>query len=231
MPKRRKKHILGGFFMTGAFVSLLAVLWSANSFISNAQDVSVSAIVLSGVPTTATIDLAVPELRNGIAGTNDDAEFFLTVRTSTDADDVILFTQSSLVSTGNDGTYATPIDLTGIGPGTYDFGFKTDQHLTRVLNDVTIVAGNNILNFSKTDNSAGKGSVVLLGGDVNNTGSDPATLGDDVVNSVDISTLLSVLDDDDLTGNSLRPNINQDVVVNSVDLSIMIKNLDVEGDN
>lgn len=217
--------------MAGALASLSVVLWSSSTFIANSQDVSVTAIVLSGTPTTATVDMAVPEIRDGTPSTNDDVSFFLTVRTATDADDVILFTQSVLASTENDGTYAIPIDLTGIGPGTYDIGIKGHQHITRVLNDVTLVGGNNVLNFSKTDNSVGKGSVVLLGGDVNGAGSTPATLGDDVVNSVDISTLLTVLDDDDLTGNTLRPNINQDVVVNSVDLSIMIKNLDVEGDN
>jgi len=230
MPKRRKKKNLEKIILSGAFVSLLGVLWSTNSFITQAQDVSVSAIVLDSL-TTATIDMAVPELRDGVASTNDDTEFFLTVRTSTDTDDVILFTQSVLASTSNDGTYTTPITLTGINPGTYDIGIKGHQHITRILNDVTLVGGNNVLNFSKADNSTGKGSVVLLGGDVNGAGTTPATLGDDVVNSVDISTLLSVLDDDDLTGNTLRPNINQDVVVNSVDLSIMIKNLDVEGDN
>jgi len=96
---------------------------------------------------------------------------------------------------------------------------------------VTISAGNTPLNFSDTNYSAiAKGSVVLLAGDISGAGSLPATLGDDVVNSVDLSILLPDLDKDDATGNGFRSNLNQDVVINSVDLSIMLDNLDKEGD-
>lgn len=58
-----------------------------------------------------------------------------------------------------------------------------------------------------------------------------ANLGDDVVNSIDLSLLLPDLDETDNTGNAIRVNLNQDTAVNSVDLSIMLDNLDVEGDN
>jgi len=55
-------------------------------------------------------------------------------------------------------------------------------------------------------------------------------LGDDVVNSVDISVLLDDLDLGDASGNFVRSNINQDTSVNSVDFSIILKNLDKIGD-
>lgn len=184
----------------------------------------------SGDP-TVTILFAVPQLRAGTSSTNDDAGFFITIRTSTNADDVILFT-SGLATTTTAGAYTTQIELTDIAPGTYDIGFKGNQHITKVLQDVTITTGNTQLNFSSTGYATTtKGSVVLLAGDVSGAGSSAATLGDDVVNSIDLSILLPELDKDDSTGNGIRSNFNQDVVVNSVDLSIMLDNLDKEGDN
>lgn len=179
---------------------------------------------------TATIQWAVPELRVGATETNDDAIFYIAVLSADDNDPTVLFTQPALATLDIDGTYATPIDLTGVVPGTYDVIIKTHQHLSKKLNDITLVAGNNVLNFSSATNAPLKEAEVLLAGDINNTGATPSTLGDNVVNSVDISTLLTVLDQDDPTGNALRPNVNQDVVVNSVDVSILIKNLDLEGE-
>jgi len=179
---------------------------------------------------TTTIQWAVPESRAGVAGTNDDVGFYLTIRTADSDDDVVLFT-SGLASTSDDGTYATPISFTGLNAGTYDIGFKGSAHLTKVLNNIYLVAGDNVLNFTQADNSATKGSVTLVAGDVSGDGGSVSELGDDVVNSVDLSLVLSQLDVDDSTGNGLRPNLNQDTVVNSVDLSLMISNLDQEGDN
>ncbi len=212
-----------------AAVGIGACLVSSAAYVS-AENVSVTAIVASDV--TATVQWAMPQGRVGAAETNDDSNFFLTVRTATNGDDVVLATApaATLLSAGVDGTYVIPENLT-VSPGIYDLGIKGHQHLTRVLQDVTLVSGNNVLNFTQPSNAVPKGSQVLLAGDVNGAGTSPATLGDDVVNSVDISTLLAVIDADDLTGNVQRPNLNQDVVVNSVDLSLMISNLDVEGEN
>lgn len=221
--RRRTYAIAAALLSAGAGFAL-----STHAFDSN--EVLITATVSSD--TTATVQWAMPQGRVGAAETNDDADFYLTVRTATNGDDVILATvpAATLLSTGVDGRYLTPEAL-GVSPGTYDIGIKGHQHLTRVLQDVTLTSGNTVLNFTQPDNSAPKGSQVLLAGDVNGAGTSPATLGDDVVNSVDLSTLLAVIDDDDLTGNALRPNLNQDVVVNSVDLSLMISNLDDEGDN
>ncbi|MCC6639475.1 hypothetical protein IT409_02870 [Candidatus Falkowbacteria bacterium] len=178
----------------------------------------------------ATIQWAVPEMRVGAPETNDDATFYIAMRTQSDVDNVILFTQPSLANLSNDGTYSTPIYLGSHTPGDYDLTIKTHQHLTKKLNDIAMVAGTNVLNFSTLNNAVAKGSEVLLAGDISNAGIDPATLGDDVVNSIDLSLALNVIDDDDPTGNVLRANLNQDIVVNSVDLSMMIKNLDMEGE-
>lgn len=178
----------------------------------------------------AIIQWAVPEMRVGAPETNDDATFYLAMRTQTDADNVILFTQPTLANLSNDGTYSTPIYLGSHTTGDYDLTIKTHQHLTKKLNDIAMVAGTNTLNFSTLNNAVLKGSEVLLAGDISNAGTSPATLGDDVVNSIDLSLALNVIDDDDPTGNVLRANLNQDVVVNSVDLSMMIKNLDAEGE-
>ena len=72
---------------------------------------------------------------------------------------------------------------------------------------------------------------MLLTGDISGNLSSAANLGDDVINSVDLSLLLPDLDKTDSTGNAIRANLNQDTVINSVDLSIMLDNLDKEGDN
>ena len=184
----------------------------------------------SGEP-KVTIKWAVPEKRVGATSTNDDAIFYLTVRTSDDSDDVVLYTMPDLATTTIAGIYATSITMTGITDGVYDVGIKTHQHLTKLIQNVTLSsATTTVLNFTNTTNTTVYGSGVLLAGDISGTTSTPADLGDDVVNSVDLSIIINDLDKDDLTGNDIRSNLNEDVVVNSVDLSLMLKNLDVEGE-
>jgi hypothetical protein len=94
------------------------------------------------------------------------------------------------------------------------------------------LAGNTttVLNFTNTTNLATKGSQRLASGDVSGVGTSPSTLGDDVVNSIDLSLLINRLDLDDLTGNVERVNLNQDPVINSVDLSMLLFHLDQEGE-
>lgn len=173
---------------------------------------------------------AVPELRVGASETNDDAIFYLTVRTPQDTDDVSVYAMPNLATSSNDGTYVTSVML-AVPPGTYDIGFKTHQHITKLVQDVVLVSGTTtVLNFTNTDNLSAKGPQVLLSGDISGAGDSTSTLGDDVVNSVDLSILIPKLDADDLTGNAERSNLNQDVVINSVDLSMLIKNLDLQGE-
>ena len=178
-----------------------------------------------------TVQWAVPELRVGATSTNDDTTFFLTLRTAVSADNVVVETMSYIASSSVDGTYTTSVSFTAPA-GTYDVGIKTNQHLTKLIQDVVLNTGTTtVLNFTNTTNTVGVyGTQRLLGGDINNTGNSTSTLGDDVVNSVDLSIILPELDADDLTGNAYRSNLNQDVVVNSVDLSIMLKNLDLNGE-
>ncbi|OQB19801.1 MAG: hypothetical protein BWY14_00174 [Parcubacteria group bacterium ADurb.Bin192] len=178
---------------------------------------------------TATIQWAVPEMRVGATSTNDDAIFYLTVKDP--GTHAAVYTMPVLASTTVAGTYLTPIDLGSMPAGNYDVAIKTHQHLTKILRNVPLSTGNVVLNFTQPDNSAPYGTSTLLAGDVSGSTSTPATMGDDVVNSVDLSIIINDLDKDDLTTRGIRSNLNQDPVVNSVDLSLMLKNLDVEGDN
>lgn len=187
--------------------------------------------VQDGGNTSATVQWAVPESRSGALGTNYDTDFYLTVRTSTNSDDVVLFTQPSLATLASDGTYLVPIDFTGITAGTYDIGLKGKSHITKVLQDVVLNEGNNILNFTQSNNSGTFGTQTLFAGDINGVGLSPTTLGDDAINSVDLSLMLPDLDADDPTGNAFRSNLNQDTIVNSIDLSLLLANLDLTGDN
>lgn len=199
-------------------------------YVTDNNQMTVTALVLGG-NAKATIQWAVPELRVGIVETNDDAEFYISVHTAVEGDGVVLFTQPDIATTTVSGTYPVEIELTGISSSTYDVFIKTDQHLSKKLNDVLLINDVNILNFTQADNSAPKGLLVLVSGDVSGDGNSTATFGDNVVNAVDLSILLNILDEEDPTTRGIRSNLNQDTVVNSVDLSMLIENLDKEGDS
>ena len=174
---------------------------------------------------------AVPELRVGAPGTNDDATFYLAIYSSVEDGAPPVYVSDKLYATAENGTYTADIPISGVTLGkTYDIMFKGHQSLSKKLNDVQISSNTTVLNFSTLDNSSAKGPEVLLGGDISNSGVTPKSLGDDVVNSVDISVLLDDLDLGDASGNFVRSNINQDTSVNSVDFSIILKNLDKIGD-
>jgi hypothetical protein len=182
-------------------------------------------------PVAGTVRWAIPEYRVGASSTNWDTVFQLTVRTAVDGDSTILWAQPDLATTTVAGDYLTAISFTDIiSSSTYDVGFKTTQHLTLKLDDVFLDAGDNTLNFTQFDNSIFVGPRRLLAGDINNAGISTTTLGDDVVNAVDLSLLLNHLDEDDPTTRGIRSNFNQDQAVNSVDLIILIDNLDKEGE-
>jgi len=200
-------------------------------FVQEANAVSTSLIIIPSSDITATIQWAVPELRTGPSGTNDDTDFYIAFYSPAEDGQAAIFKLDTLLSTSTDGTHSSRIELPGLNAGTYDVIFKGSQTLSKKLNDIEIVSGQNVLNFTTLDNSSSKGSEVMLGGDISNAGTTPDTLGDNVINSIDISVLLNDLDSADPTGNSLRANINQDTSVNSVDMSIILKNLDVEGDH
>lgn len=177
------------------------------------------------------IQWAVPELRVGPPGTNDDTTFYLAVYSAVEDGAPPVYISDKLYATAINGTYSADIPISGVTLGkTYDIMFKGHQSLSKKLNDVLISQNTTVLNFSTLDNSSLKGPEILLGGDISNSGVTPKSLGDDVVNSVDISVLLDDLDLGDASGNFVRSNINQDTSVNSVDFSIILKNLDKIGD-
>lgn len=187
---------------------------------------------------------ATPELRVGEPHTNDDSNYVLYFHSSAEGDgshlhdDALYVTE--LLSTNGEG--AGPwIDVGDDEPipfGTYDIFIKTDQHLAEKMNDFVIGTGYNQLNYSQNGGSFVQGDDQyfyrgpnrLLAGDVSNSATDPSQIGDNVVNSVDLSILLGDLDGTDPDGNTVRSNVNQDPEINSVDLSIYLKNLDLEGD-
>lgn len=185
-------------------------------------------IWLSGATgVSVTVRWAVPESRVGSAMTNDDSTFYLEVRPPSSTAAVAW--SPGLALTAEDGTYATSTAF-DLSDGTYDVAIKTDQHLSKVVHAVTLSsATTTVLNFTGWSNGPGYGPDRLLAGDISAAGNSTSTLGDNVVNSVDLSILIPKLDVDDPTGNAERPNLNQDVVINSVDLSLMIKNLDLVG--
>lgn len=176
----------------------------------------------------ATIRWAMPEMRVAPTTTNSDVLFFLSVRNP--ITHATVFSLPNNLYTSIDGTYSAPLPLT-VSAGTYDIGIKTHQHLTKVLRGINLAEGPPaVLNFTQPDNSSPYGAVVLLAGDINGATTTPALMGDDVVNSVDLSIIINDLDKDDVTHRAIRSNLNQDPVVNSVDLSLMLKNLDLEGE-
>lgn len=215
-------HKIIAFFLLSASVLSAGVL-----VIAATAEFDVTLDVVS--PVAATVQWAIPQGRWGASSTNWDTVFYITIRTATDGDNVILDSMPVLASTTPDGAYSTPITFNSVSPGTYDVCFKSNQHLSSKLNDVVLTSGGNVLNFTQPDNSPTTGTVRLLAGDINRTGNSTTTLGDDVVNSVDLDIMLTSIDVEDPGGNGNRANLTQDSIVNSVDASLLLDNLDKEG--
>jgi len=177
----------------------------------------------------AEVQWAVPEGRVGPAGTNWDATFYLYFKDPSTGN--IVYKMDTLTTTAVTGEKLSPIIIDDLPSGNFDVLIKTHQHLSKKLANIPIPDGLNIFNFTTTDNTTGTiGSERLLAGDISGAGTSPDTLGDNEINSVDLSIILNDLDADDLTTRGIRANLNQDVVVNSVDLSLMLKNLDMQGE-
>lgn len=168
---------------------------------------------------------AYPELRSGTAGTNYDTDFYFSILNSDNLNREDPYWSSSLLSTGSDGTTSLSLAIPGIGQGIYDASFKSKAHLTKILDNAFLIFGNNFLNFTNPGNGASIGSVRLIAGDIDGFGNTPESLGDDVINSVDLSVLLPQFN----TGND-RADLDQDGTVDQTDLNILLGNLDLEGD-
>ncbi|MBP9765983.1 MAG: hypothetical protein KBD12_01995 [Candidatus Pacebacteria bacterium] len=174
--------------------------------------------------TVGKIHWLVQELRNYTSGSNDKMIFFLKFKQNGN----LIYT-TSLITSDIDGTYDAGIDLSNLPAGTYDIYVKGFQTLTKKYSNVNIVNGENILNFTQTDPSnLTKGSINLTVGDIDGAGTSTASLGDDLVNSLDVTL---VLGQNSNTGTFLRTDINQDTLVNSLDTTAVLLNINKVGDN
>lgn len=184
---------------------------------------------------TAFLSILYSAPQGRVGSDNDDSIFYLTVRSATNTDDQIIATQVDLATTSVAGSYAGVIAIPGVFlPGTYDIGMKTDQNLTKILQDVPLTASPVTLNFTATSTdyaSTTRGTEVLLTGDVSDLGISPDTLGDDVVNVVDVNLVVASLDATTTPDTKLREDLNQDEVVNVVDITLQVGNLDKNGEN
>lgn len=218
--KIKTKNILFSFLA----LSFFAVIFFSHRLIVNSMNVFL--IVKENLSTS--VKWAIPELRVETDGPNRDTNFYLTLRNPSTHQ--VVFTQPGLLSTNNEGEYPGSISLDGASQGTYDIGFKSTAHLTKVLRGINLFDGNYVLNFTQPDNISAMGPLRLVAGDIDGTATSPSTSGDDTINAVDLSVMLATFDADDPTGNGIRANLNQDQVVNSVDLSVLLNNLDKEGE-
>jgi len=235
---------------TGSLLFTAKFYDSLDQYIGGIQMASFIAPPLSVSGTVDTDELEyrvvriLPELRVGPPLTNNAATYFVSLRygddflnqnvsprTANQLRAKVIVKDQTLSQVGQDGSDGTTKVLKYLIDTSYDVGIKTDQHLTRILRNIPMSKFTvTDLNFTDPLNGPALGSQVLLAGDINKDGLTPDTLGDDVINSIDLSLRVQVVDATDPSKDVYRANLNKDDVVNSVDLSIMLKNLDQEGD-
>jgi hypothetical protein len=167
-------------------------------------------------------------MRSGSSGTNYDTKYTFSVLSPDNNNHQVYYSSPQLLSTNNAGISYPYVTVSGISIGTYDITIKTPSHLTQMLDNVYLQAGENLINFTNPANLPAIGSQVMTAGDINGFGVSPTTLGDDVINSVDLSIMLQDLGTSDPSGNNIRSNLNQDNIVDQSDLNILLNNLDKE---
>lgn len=126
-------------------------------------------------------------------------------------DGTVLF-EGVVGPTSTDGEYLIPVSTT-VAAGMYDVAMKGISHLTQLRVSVTLIDGVNYIDMS------GGGTVFMLAGDVN------LAFGDDKVNSLDIGTVVPLLN-----SSVYRTDLNQDTKVNSLDMGILVANLNKVGE-
>jgi len=171
-----------------------------------------------------------PEQRFVGNGNNYDTDFYFYLLNADNLNHQTVYQYSSLLSSNSSGVAFPYATLDGVVPGVYDALIKPKAHLAKLQNNAYFQAGDNNLNFTNPDNGPTIGSSVLIAGDIDGAGNSPNSFGDNVINSVDISVLLSQFGSNDPSGNFIRANFNQDTVVDQADLNILLGNLDKEGD-
>jgi len=125
------------------------------------------------------------------------------------------------VATNNDGEYSNLL-LTGIPPGTYDVVVKGYAHLKKMLSAQSLVEGANVLDFTLA------GADPLLCGDVYTSGTIPD--GDNQVNSLDATYLVSHWGENDAGVSDERADVDENHQVNSLDMTKLINNYGTDGD-
>jgi hypothetical protein len=127
----------------------------------------------------------------------------------------------SYYDTDNNGNY-TGLPLSGITAGTYDVSVKGYAHLRKRLNNVTLTGGTNTIDFTFT------GTEKLLCGDVYTNVTYPD--GDNVVNSVDVTYLVSQWAVSDGGVSDERADVDENHQVNSLDMTKTVNNYAVVGE-
>lgn len=171
---------------------------------------------------------AIPERRFGAFQTNHDTRFAFSLLDPSTLQ--TQFVNNGLLQSRPNGIYNGVVRPAVLSAGYYNALIKTEAHLSLMVPNIEIHNGSNQINFTNIGNLPEIGSLRLKAGDVNGVATEFSSLGDDVVNSVDISILLKDYNRIDTTGNSIRSNLNQDQQVDLEDLQIMIDNLDQEGE-
>lgn len=105
------------------------------------------------------------------------------------------------------------VQFTSIPSGNYNISFKGLSHLRKILRNVPLSRGVSLIDFTLGE------TFYLLAGDVHRS-------SDNMINSLDISTLLGALS----TSNEAA-DLNRDTGVNSLDINILLANLMKVGDN
>jgi len=216
--------------------AIILSVWQTQIYFSHAEDVTSTVEVRSsgggeysltpdsvGLPSESVVINSIkayPEKRAGDVGTNYDTLFFFEVLNTSSEEPV--YTLPSMFMLNNSGIYSVPIELINVSPGTYDIRIKTPTHVAKSLKGISLNEGGNNIDFTI-------GSDTLKAGDINNLGFDPSTIGDNLINSIDLSILLHELGKIDFP-NENRSNLNQDGKVDASDLNILLDNLDLHGD-
>lgn len=105
------------------------------------------------------------------------------------------------------------VQFTSIPSGNYNISFKGLSHLRKILRNVPLSRGVSLIDFTLGE------TFYLLAGDVHRS-------SDNMINSLDISTLLGAL-----STSSEAADLNRDTGVNSLDINILLANLMKVGDN
>jgi len=161
--------------------------------------------------------IAVPEKRIPLSG-NDSTRVLIYIYNP--GDNVPIQTYS-YYDTDNNGSYVGLV-LIGISPGTYDIAVKGYAHLRKRLSNVVLNEGNNNIDFTFV------GTDKLLCGDVYTNGSYPD--GDNTVNSVDVTYLVSKWANNDSGVSDERADVDENGQVNSLDMTKVVNNYAVIGD-